>query len=42
MQKLIIELSEQRGVDYLMIVDEKGLIVADSEPFRIGGYYAKI
>jgi len=41
MQKLIIELSEQRGVDYLMIVDEKGLIVADSEPFRIGGYYAQ-
>lgn len=39
MQKLVIELATQPGVDYMIIVDNHGLVIADSEPFRIGGYY---
>lgn len=39
-QKLVIELAHQPGVDYIILTDGTGLVRADSEPFRIGGYYA--
>jgi len=38
-QKLVTELAMQPGVDYIILTNDKGLVVADSEPFRIGGYY---
>jgi len=39
-QKLVIELAREPGVDYIIITNEEGQVVADSEPFRIGGFYA--
>ncbi|MCX7982731.1 MAG: ATP-binding protein [Syntrophales bacterium] len=39
-QKLVIELTREPGVDYIIITDSTGLVIADSEPFRIGGFYA--
>ena len=39
LQKLLIETAQQPGIDYLIIVDSEGVIVADSDPYRIGGLY---
>ena len=39
LQKLLIETAQQPGVDYLIIADEEGRIVADSEPGMVGDAY---
>ncbi len=39
LQKLLIETAQQPGVDYFIITDATGLILADSDPSRIGDYY---
>lgn len=39
LQKLLIETAQQPGVDYFIITDAAGLILADSDPSRIGDYY---
>jgi two-component system, NtrC family, sensor histidine kinase HydH len=38
-QKLLIETAQQPGIDYLVVTDPVGLIVADSEPSQVGDYY---
>jgi len=38
-QKLLIETAEQPGVDYLILTDRKGVILADSDPSMIGESY---
>jgi len=39
LQKLLIELAEQPGIDYLVVTDEEGIILADSDPSLIGENY---
>jgi two-component system sensor histidine kinase HydH len=39
LQKLLIETAQQPDIDYLIITDESGLILADSDPALIGEYY---
>lgn len=39
LQKLLIETAEQPGVDYLILTDRKGVILADSDPSMIGESY---
>ncbi|MBP8980323.1 MAG: PAS domain-containing protein [Syntrophobacterales bacterium] len=39
LQKLLIETAQQPGIDYFIITDTAGLILADSDPSRIGDYY---
>ncbi|HVO66163.1 MAG TPA: ATP-binding protein [Syntrophales bacterium] len=39
LQKLLIETAEQPGVDYIILTDTKGTIVADSDPSLIGEAY---
>ncbi len=39
LQKLLIETAQQPGVDYLVITDTEGLILADSDPGMVGGSY---
>jgi len=39
LQKLLIETAQQPGVDYLIITDEEGRIVADSDPGMVGDAY---
>ena len=38
-QKLLIETAQQPGIDYLVVTNTTGLIVADSEPSQVGDYY---
>ena len=38
-QKLLIETAQQPGIDYLVITDSKGNIVADSDPSQVGEIY---
>lgn len=38
-QKLLIETAQQPGVDYIILIDTKGRILADSDPYRIGEIY---
>ncbi len=40
LQKLLIETAQQPGIDYFIITDTDGLILADSDPSRIGDYYS--
>lgn len=39
LQKLLIETAQQPGVDYFVITDTEGRILADSDPGMIGGLY---
>ena len=39
LQKLLIETAQQPGVDYLLITDTEGRILADSDPGMVGGFY---
>jgi two-component system sensor histidine kinase HydH len=39
LQKLLMETAQQPDIDYLVVVDEKGVILADSDPSLIGETY---
>ena len=39
LQKLLIETAQQPGVDYIILIDTHGKILADSDPYRIGEIY---
>jgi len=39
LQKLLVETAQQPGVDYLVITDTEGRILADSDPGMVGGFY---
>lgn len=39
LQKLLVEIAHQPGIDYIIITDTEGTIVADSDPGRIGEVY---
>jgi len=39
LQKLLIETAQQPGIDYFIITDGDGTILADSDPYRIGDFY---
>jgi len=39
LQKLLIETAQQPGIDYFIITDAAGTILADSDPYRIGDFY---
>jgi two-component system, NtrC family, sensor histidine kinase HydH len=38
-QKLLMETAQQSGIDYLIVTDVKGVILADSDPSMIGEIY---
>lgn len=38
-QKLLMEMAQQPGIDYLIVTDSRGVILADSDPARIGWNY---
>ncbi len=38
-QKLLIETAQQPGIDYLVVTDAQGRIVADSDPSQVGLFY---
>jgi len=40
LQKLIMETAEEPDIDYLIVTDTEGKILADSDPLRIGAVYA--
>jgi len=39
LQKLLIEIAQQPGIDYMILTDAKGSILADSEPSLVGEYH---
>jgi len=39
LQKLLMETAEQSDIDYIIIADTSGVIIADSDPLRIGTIY---
>ena len=39
LQKLLMETAEQSDIDYLIVADASGMILADSDPLRIGTVY---
>ncbi len=39
LQKLLIEMAKQPGIDYLTVTDVNGLILADSDPAMVGEIY---
>ncbi len=39
LQKLLIEMAKQPGIDYLTVTDTKGVILADSDPAMVGEFY---
>jgi len=39
LQKLLMETAEQADIDYLIVADASGMILADSDPLRIGAVY---
>jgi two-component system sensor histidine kinase HydH len=39
LQKLLIETAQQPGIDYLIVTDRKGVILADSEPSQVEQTY---
>ncbi len=39
LQKLLMETAQQPGIDYLIVTDARGMIMADSDPARIGLSY---
>jgi two-component system sensor histidine kinase HydH len=40
LQKLLMETAEEPDIDYLIVTDVEGTILADSDPLRIGSVYA--
>ncbi|MDD4997123.1 MAG: hypothetical protein PHI99_03165, partial [Syntrophales bacterium] len=40
-QKLLMETAEQPDIDYLIVTDAQGTILADSDPLRIGMVYGQ-
>jgi two-component system sensor histidine kinase HydH len=40
LQKLLMETAQQPGIDYLVVTDEKGIILADSDPSQLGEIYS--
>lgn len=40
-QKLLMETAEQPDIDYLIVTDSRGTILADSDPLRIGAVYGQ-
>jgi two-component system sensor histidine kinase HydH len=36
LQKLLMETAQQPGIDYLVVTDERGVILADSDPSQLG------
>lgn len=41
LQKLLMETAEQPGIDYLIVTDTRGTILADSDPLRLGSIYGQ-
>ncbi|MBU1744276.1 MAG: PAS domain-containing protein [Proteobacteria bacterium] len=41
LQKLLMETAEQPGIDYLIVTDARGTILADSDPLRLGEIYGQ-
>ena len=41
LQKLLMETAEQPDIDYLIVTDTQGTILADSDPLRIGTFYGQ-
>lgn len=41
LQKLLMETAEQPDIDYLIVTDTQGTILADSDPLRIGAIYGQ-
>jgi len=41
LRKLLMETAEQPDVDYLIVTDTRGTILADSDPLRIGAIYGQ-
>ncbi|MEI7672387.1 MAG: PAS domain-containing protein, partial [Deltaproteobacteria bacterium] len=41
LQKLLMETAEQPGIDYLIVTDTQGTILADSDPLRLGTIYGQ-
>jgi two-component system sensor histidine kinase HydH len=41
LQKLLMEIAEQPDIDYLIVTDTQGTILADSDPLRIGAIYGQ-
>jgi two-component system, NtrC family, sensor histidine kinase HydH len=41
LQKLLMETAEQPDIDYLIVTDTQGMILADSDPLRIGAVYGQ-
>jgi two-component system, NtrC family, sensor histidine kinase HydH len=41
LQKLLMETAEQPDIDYLIVTDTQGTILADSDPLRIGAAYGQ-
>ncbi len=39
LQKLLMETAEQPDIDYLIVTDTRGTILADSDPLRLGAIY---
>ncbi len=39
LQKLLIETAQQPGIDYLIVADTEGVILADSDPSQVGEKY---
>lgn len=39
LQKLLMETAQQPGIDHLVVTDEKGVILADSDPSQLGESY---
>jgi len=39
LQKLLIEMARQPGIDYLTVTDTRGVILADSDPAMVGEFY---
>ncbi len=39
LQKLLMETAQQPGIDHLVVTDEKGIILADSDPSQLGETY---
>ena len=39
LQKLLIEMAQQPGIDYIIVINTSGVILADSDPSRVGEIY---
>ena len=41
LQKLLMETAQQPGIDYLIVINKEGKILADSDPSQVGETYGK-